>query len=344
MAKKKLPKEMAPAAAVAAGGAAIVAGAAGLRRRSSRQRERERRYRIRRGEPADDGLRRVARGQIDLAEEHLARGDAVGLHEARKALKRLRTAVRLGRRGLGADTARRENRAFRDAGRRLAGARDAHVLLATLDDLSRRYEDELPPERFEALRAALAEADEAAVASVNNGDGGRAAARTELRAARSRVAGWTLDDEEGGVLVDGLRRIYRRGRRAHRAARAEPTTQALHEWRKRVKDLWHAAQLLRPAAPKVLKPLARDAHQLSNVLGEDHDLAVLRADALRRRAECFPEPAELEALTGLIDRRRAELRERAFALGAKVYGRKPGKLAARVARGWKRRIATPAAA
>jgi CHAD domain-containing protein len=165
-----------------------------------------------------------------------------------------------------------------------------------------------------------------------------------LRAARGRVAGWTLNGMEGDVLVDGLRRIYRRGRRAYRAARQEPTTEALHEWRKRVKDLWHAAQLLRPAAPKVLRPLGRDAHRLSDALGEDHDLAVLRAEALRRRRECFPDSFELEALTGLIDRRRGELQQRALELGAKVYARKPLKLAARVARGWKRRMATPTAA
>jgi CHAD domain-containing protein len=322
----------------------VVAGAAGLRRRASRARERERRYRLRRDEAPADGLRRVARGQIDLADEELARGNAAGLHEARKALKRLRTAVRLGRSGLGAGVRDRENRTFRDAGRRLAGARDAHVLLATLDDLSRRYEDEVPAGRFEALRAALAAADEAAVAEVSNGDGGRAGATAELRAARGRVAAWTLDGAEDDVLVDGLRRIYRRGRRAYRAARAEPTSESLHEWRKRVKDLWHAAQLLRPAAPKVLRPLGRDAHRLSDALGEDHDLAELRAEAWRRRQECFPDASELEALTGLIDRRRGELQRRAMELGAKVYARKPRKLAAKLARGWKRRMATPTTA
>jgi hypothetical protein len=44
-----------------------------------------------------------------------------------------------------------------------------------------------------------------------------------------------------------LRRIYRRGRKAMQHAQADPTNENLHEWRKRVKDLWHAEQILRPA-------------------------------------------------------------------------------------------------
>jgi hypothetical protein len=61
-------------------------------------------------------VRRIARGQLDMSIERLE-GDTD---------EDLATAVH-------------ETRAFRDAGRRLAGARDSQVLLETLDALTDRY-------------------------------------------------------------------------------------------------------------------------------------------------------------------------------------------------------------
>ena len=93
-------------------------------------------------------------------------------------------------------------------------------------------------------------------------------------------------------------------------------------------DLWHAAQVLRPAGPKPMKKLARRAHSLSNIAGEDHDLAVL-LDEARGRAHTL-QPRELELLDALIARRRASLQQNALARGRRVYGRKPRKLARRI--------------
>ena len=93
----------------------------------------ERKYRLHDREAAAEGVRRVARGQLDLATEALEDGSAQNrdeaVHEARKALKRLRALVRVARDELGDDVYRRENVAFRDAGRKLAGSRDAAVVI-----------------------------------------------------------------------------------------------------------------------------------------------------------------------------------------------------------------------
>jgi CHAD domain-containing protein len=126
------------------------------------------------------------------------------------------------------------------------------------------------------------------------------------------------------LLTGGMQWVYRRGRRALRAAEKRPDGERLHELRKRAKDLWHSAQLLEPAAPKRMKKLARRGHRLSDLLGEDHDLLVLR-----ERAEAQPElleREELELLRALIDRRRNALEKDALALASRLYSRKPRKL------------------
>src|ERR687888_223363 len=67
------------------------------------------------------------------------------------------------------------------------------------------------------------------------------------------------------------------------AVRAEPADAAVHEWRKRSKDLWYHLRLLRDGRREVLAPAADRAHELSDLLGDHHDLAVLAEDVKARR-------------------------------------------------------------
>jgi CHAD domain-containing protein len=285
-------------------------------------------YRLRSDEGTADGVRSVARGQLDLAADQLDAADGdldEAVHETRKAFKRLRALVRVARDALGDEAYRRENTIFRDAGRRLSDARDAAVMVETLDDLTKRYRDELPDDAFAGLREALASEAAAASAQLAEDRGTVDEVHGTLEAARRRVAAWPLPEEGGlAMLEPGFERVYRRGRRALKAARKGPDTGNLHELRKRAKDLWHAAQVLRPAAPKQMKKLARGAHALSDVVGADHDLAVLRAAARERHATLGP--GELALLEGLVARRRERLQRKALAGGRRLYRRKAAKL------------------
>ena len=318
--------------AAAGGAAAVAVKRSRARKARRREAERARAFRLRRGEGTGDGVRRVARGQLDLAGDGLdagtgPRGDLDGaVHETRKAFKRLRALARVSRDALGDEAYRRENTIFRDAGRRLSGTRDAAVLVQTLDGVVARYREELDDDAFTGLRDALASEAEAASRSLSDDRIAVDAVQGTLEAARRRVGGWPLPDDGGlAMLEPGFERIYRRGRRALKTARRDPDTETLHELRKRAKDLWHAAQVLRPAAPKAMKKLARRAHALSDLVGDDHDLAVLRAAARERHATLAP--GELALLERLIARRRARLQRRALAQARRVYARKPAELA-----------------
>ena len=315
------------AVGVAVAGGALAAARLGWDRLSSS--EDPRRFRLRDGEPVPDGLRRIACGQLDMSIERLegAANEELGaaVHETRKSLKRLRATVRLARDELGDDVYRRENGAFRDAGRRLSGARDGQVLLETLDALGERYPDEVPWARSSRFRGMLADQHAAAQRRLREG-ATIAEVVLELRAARARVPDWPLAREGFDGLAPGFRRVYRRGRREYRAARQEPGTDSLHELRKRVKDLWYAAQVTRPAAPKKMRRIARCAHALSNLIGEDHDLAMLGQRAAERR-DCFDHEWAGSELAKLIERRREELQRAAMDRAESLFRKKPGKMA-----------------
>jgi CHAD domain-containing protein len=272
-------------------------------------REDPRRFRLREAESVSDGLVRIAVGQVDGAIEQLERGSEEAIHDARKSFKRLRAVIRLARDQLGDEIYRGENRELRDLGRRLSGARDSQVLLETLDEVT----DTQPS----GLRGSLVAEHEMA-----KRDGIPEGVVPELHRLRERIVAWPLEHDRPQSLSPGFRRIYRRGRRAYQRAADEPTTENLHELRKRTKDVWYCSQILRPAAPERMKRLSRDAHRLSDLIGQEHDLAILA----QRIHEMRGEPATRDLLEA-IERRREKLLGESLPLGRRLFRKKPRKIA-----------------
>lgn len=280
-------------------------------------------YRLRRSENPDAGVRRIATEQIDKAIGALeADADAGAVHEARKCCKRLRGLLRLARGGLDDGTYRRENAAFRDIARGLAGLRDADAVLEALNGLAEHDPDGLD---FDAVAAYLRDAGPAQTRTVDT-------ALADFREARLRVPDWTIADNGFDALGPGLAKTYRRGCNRYRDARAGPSVAVLHEWRKRVKYHWYHVRLLAPMWPGPLGALTDELKTLSTRLGDDHDLAVLR-ETLPPAGEALG-AAEHTRLLALIDTRREALQTDAFALGARVYAESPKRLKRRFRRYW----------
>ncbi len=90
-----------------------------------------------------------------------------------------------------------------------------------------------------------------------------------------------------------------------------------------------------PLAPERIGKIAERAHRLSNRLGDDHDLSVLRQKAIAHK-RAFRARGELDALTDGIRHRQSRLRKKAFKIGAKVYDAKPARFRCRFDRYCKR--------
>lgn len=303
--------------------------------------ETDRGYELRRDEYVPDGIRRIARGQLDDAHDRLEHTSAddfgKALHDTRKSLKRLRACVRLTRDAIGDQSYRRENTVYRMTGQRLSDARDARVLLDTLGELERRYPDELPPLLTHRLRERLEHDHERALETLNEDDRTINTVREELESARARTADWAFETDGFRAVQPGLERVYRRGRKRMRRAREDPSAEHLHDWRKRVKDLWHAAQLLRPAAPKQMRKLAKRAHKVGNLLGDHHDLTVFR-DYVDVHPHEFADEEARQTLVAVIERRRNVLERKALKLGKRLYGESPKRFVGAIRRGWRKRV------
>jgi CHAD domain-containing protein len=348
------------AATVALGIGVALARAERERRALRERRAREREFAPLAQERLGSGLQRMALGQLDVAIEALSGGVSGAspeqrVHEARKALKRLRALLRLLRDELGEQVYEREGTLLRDTGRRLARARDAAVLQSTLEGLIAREPDKLAARRgVLRLRGRLQRERDGAAELALADSATHAGALSDLRAMRVRVSTWRLE-EAGGIeaIEPALERLYRKGRgRMRRAARARGErrrTRTMHEWRKRVKDLRYAAEMLdrsgaerdtaskqhgKTADLRFAKRTGKRADDLGELLGEEHDLAMLgervRAEAKAGRLPGAPGRRTRRLLLKLIAKRRRKLRKRALRDGERLYGRTPKRFVRRM--------------
>jgi len=297
-------------------------------------------YRFESDEDVREAIRRCAREQLDHAvselSEWISEDPVTAVHSARKAVKRERSLLRLSRGAMPSKQLRVENRALRGAARGLSRARDAEVMIQTVEELSERFAGQLPQATFAAIGEQLAVVRDQQRARLQ-GSALSPCAAGELGSVRLRVDDWRIRGNGWRTIEPGLLHSYRRGRQAFATTRRHPSFENLHAWRKRVKDLWYQERLLAPICGPAVKGQAKDAHRLADLLGDDHDLGLLRHILTHDHLDAA---VDLDAVVGLIDHRRAELQSDAAHIGERVYAETPKAFRRRMKRSWKAGRAT----
>jgi len=285
-------------------------------------------YRVFESKTIEKDVKRVTRDQIDKAIDELAGGEVGDRHEAvhnaRKRLKKIRAVLRMVRDEMGRAYTD-ENTLFRDTARRLSSVRDAEAMIETFDLLVEEFGDQIEQAVIGSMRDALIKRrDEVAEEDVGLDDRIEQVVE-ELRNARRRVGEWKLDHDGFRAVRPGVTRTYRRARKAMDAAYDELTAEAFHEWRKRVKYHRYHTRLLRNVWSKPFKVRRKSLKELSEYLGDEHDLAVF-STMLKDESERFSSERDVDVVLDLADRRRAELRAKARPLGLKLFAEKPKRL------------------
>jgi CHAD domain-containing protein len=289
-------------------------------------------WRFQPGEPLREEFSRLALEEVERASTFLSASGAPNehaVHQARRSFKKLRALVRLARPSLGASFTR-ENHRWRDAGRLLSASRDATVLLGSFDRLAN--EAGLSADAAGELRERLSAGKLSAKSSRESADP-LPEVIAVLEAAREEIPRleWPADLKD---LKRGLRESQGRLKRSWKLARQKGDSETLHDWRKRVKDTASHLGLFRAVLPPELKESRNATKALGEILGEEHDLALL-CEGLSPHAM----PARLrEKASGLIEAigaRRQWLREEALRNGEALSSRPAKALAEEVVSRWR---------
>jgi CHAD domain-containing protein len=257
-----------------------------------------------------------------------------GVHEARKCFKKIRAVLRFIRPVIGEKTYRQENTCFRDAGRRLTEVRDAKIFVEAIDLLVEHFQEHIRDRAFRDVRQALQENLCAVRKRVLDEQNAFSVVAEAVRQASGRIKTYAKVPNKWLALGQGLEHVYRKAGQAYRDATADPTVDNMHEWRKQAKYLRYQLEVLRPIWPERMQELARRGRPDGELLGEDHDLVMLR-QVLADDPDRFGDEGDREVLVALIDRRRDELEQEARLLGGRFFEDSAQDFARRLKGSWK---------
>ncbi|HEY5889968.1 MAG TPA: CHAD domain-containing protein [Acidimicrobiia bacterium] len=314
-------------------------------------------FRLGVSEPLPVGLKRLTTNELANAASRFYDGEeafATAVHGARKSTKRVRAVLRLVRSDLGKKVYAYEYNEMRAVSRRIASVRDSFVAVECIDTLDRLYGHLLADGMLEETRQNLdlkrrnvelrAMEDPELVLSVVE----------TFERAHGRYANWPIDQssrpvygsgvrDEFAAIRPGLKQSYRRGRNRMVRAYSDPTVVKFHEWRRSVKYLRHQMEILTPLWPEVVVGMAVTLERVGEILGQDHDLAMLTQRLAADPSLC-PDPALRSLILAIANQRRSDLQTAARILGRRVFAERPDAITGRYEVYWESRDSDAVAA
>lgn len=271
---------------------------------------------------------RIGTEQIDrVVRDFTATKNAdTAIHEGRKSLKRLRALLRVARPAIGETAFKTHNAAFRDIGRAFSADRDRHVLSGVAEKcaaaMGQKYAKPLT-----AIKATLAKSKSAPQAAAKD------SAMSALATVRDSFQKISFKPDSFDSVEAGLKQSYRRGRRQLRQAYAHPTDEDFHDLRKSVQQHWRHMQVLQRAWPDLFVARLSAARRLSQILGDDHDLAVFAAYVVGLPRAAISQAARRDIVRH-CQAEQAKLRRLAEPLCQQLYAERAGRFAKRIASIW----------
>lgn len=278
-------------------------------------------YRLENNETLSFGLKRIVLELIDKSVFNLSKGNGSfteDIHDTRKNFKKIRTVQRLIRSDIGEESYQVENSFYRDAGRTLSDLRDSTVLIQTFDKLLKNSELEMSNFDFSVFRDFLIEKQKNIRMAKSKKSAVINSLSTDLLLARSRVFDWPLSGDNFKLIKKNLQRIYELGQNYMYAVFSEAIKENVHEWRKRVKDLWYSMRILSNLWPEIMSPLVILLAKLSDTLGDANDLFLLKERIITNQSK-FKDDQHTRELINFIDRRIIDLLRDARSIGRKIY-------------------------
>ena len=243
-------------------------------------------FQMKRGKPVARELSRIVAKEFETAIDELGRRQGVdcaeAVHEARKCVKKTRAVLRLLKQNLGDDYGVLAGRLRRMA-HQLSSLRDADAGPEMMNALRDHYPRIVTRSMSRAVQRGLLARTRATMARV---DPDRLLPRVarEIKRSGTQVQRRIRRAAHAGAIRIGIRRGYRRARKALACVRTHPDNPPFHTWRRRVKDHWYHMRLLEGRTGRAHVRIRR-LKQLETWLGDDHNLVMLRATILEAPAD-----------------------------------------------------------
>ncbi len=243
------------------------------------------------------------------------------IHKVRKSCKRMRAMLRMARPGLPAAAYRELDQHIRTLARELSTRRDNKVMLDTLDSISRHFGPLLQASAMSPVRECLLRQIETGCAEAPGHDIPVTLSET-MNDIRTVLDQTGTDSITLDTVIAGLTACYRRGRSACAVLQETPDTGNAHALRKQAKYLCYQLNFVSGLNAGAISPIADRFCELEDILGSDHDIAML-VTAITDKPQLCPGHRRRQLLLALAESRRTELLSAALDLAAGLYRDKP---------------------
>lgn len=277
-------------------------------------------------------VQRIMQARIDACRLTLSSDPPhLAIHQARKEMKMIRALLRLVRQQIGEENYREANHHFRDAARLISDARDVTASWETASSLQSLLPSPRDRRAMEHVKRHL-RAKKAAITRYQVNRGRLLQSVQEVLADAERFhRSWIITEDGFVALEKGIKRIYRQCLKRQRVAYEHDRVEEYHQWRKSVKYLRYQLDTLHPLRPGLLGGLENELNQLTDYLGNDHDLAVLR-EMITQTALLRPETRR--TVFRVLEEQRQGLQQAAKPLAKKLFYQKPKRFIAPLAYWW----------
>jgi CHAD domain-containing protein len=290
-------------------------------------------FRLKRDASIANEVRRVVLRQLEVAISELRTvGDPESdeaIHDARRRVKKIRAVMRLVQPVLN-KAYRAVDRDLKNVSRMLAPVADGQGIIVTLDAIAQRYRKVLPPGTVASIRAGLRQRG-ACTDHEAEARGVIARAASTLRSERRRLRQWTIRGDGFDAIAPGLEESYRRARQAMILAWSKPKPAHYHSWRRFVKDHWFHVRLVEGRCGNHLLAYQRRLEALDGVLGEYHNVVLLREVLV---TDGYLGRGETARCLRVVSRYQRLLRRHAEVIGVRIYSDKPRRYVRHVGRLW----------
>lgn len=279
---------------------------------------------------------RIMQALLDECRSSLQQEDPhKAIHEARKTMKKMRAFTRLLRGEIGEKKYRKTNLFYRDVARQLSEARDVTAMLDTLQSLQETFDMNISGQTLQDIKNHLA-SRKAAVSRIQvKRDKLLENVLKDLEKGESIHDKWKIKSEDFSAFSKGIERTYSQCQQAMKKAYKKPSSKNFHEWRKRSKYLRYEIDFLQDIWPEPMRALENELHQLTDYLGDEHDLAVLKA---YMEGMSYENQEAISSMIATIDQKTEVLRSLAKPLGKKIFYDDPKRFVGRLAYYWKQTL------
>ncbi|MBL6445840.1 CHAD domain-containing protein [Fulvivirga sp. 29W222] len=291
---------------------------------------------LKRSEDFSTGITRLVKEQVQRAYNMLNSTQSSDrheiIHELRKTFKILRAIFRLIKDEIGKSEYKKENIFYRDLGRQISEIRDKTAVIETMEQLQSQYSKEFSTDLFgPPIKYQLQERRKLENNYVKNNIPGYLKSQIDNKLKEGHR--WNLSVKAFDQIAPSLKRVYKKGQISLKIAKASRATEDLHEWRKRVKYLRYQIDTLSRIWPGIMGSLEDELHDLSNLLGFDHDLSIVQKQ-ISDNLVVFENPVDKALVMAIITSQRNQMQRHAFIQGQNCYYEKPAAFIGRIQAYW----------